>query len=140
MTNPFLTEVDRERETAAAASAAIPTHLLSPAKRANLGNRAVAGSRVSVAAPFEVAVLAEEQCGQPPGDHPSGELRRTLDRLAHELNEALCALTNYLAGSRILLATNDPVPRHELDTAIANALEQASRARLAVHQQRSALR
>ena len=47
--------------------------------------------------------------------------------LAHELNQPLSAMANYLKGSTRLLA-NDPVPRERLQDAIGKAGDQALRA------------
>jgi hypothetical protein len=136
----YVTEVDHESETAAAVSPAPMAHLLSSPRRANPGNRAFATSCLAAPAPFEVPLLAEDRRGNPPHDRQCGELRQTVNTLALEVNEALCAITNYLRGARMLLAANDPASQSKLDKAIDSALAQTSRACSVVRRQRSAAR
>jgi phosphoglycerate-specific signal transduction histidine kinase len=46
----------------------------------------------------------------------------------HELNEALCAITNYLLGAEKLVGAPDPLSQQKLASAIGNAVAQISRA------------
>jgi len=48
--------------------------------------------------------------------------------LAHELNQPLTAISNYMKGSRRLLATNSPANIARIETALDRAAEQAVRA------------
>jgi hypothetical protein len=135
-----VTESNHQYETLAALSLATSAHLLSPPKRARPSNRAITASQPAASAAFDVVLPAEEQRGKPPYDRQSGELRPTVDELAHEVNEALCAVANYLVGIQVLLAENDTASKSKLDKAINNALAQTSRACSAIRRQRSATR
>jgi len=48
--------------------------------------------------------------------------------LAHELNQPLSAVANYLAGSRMILARDGPVDRSRLSEALEKAVQQTLRA------------
>lgn len=122
----FVTEV--EHNPAVALLRGVPAYPLSSPRRANLGNQAAAVSHQSASASLEPPVLAEQPSGKLRHDRTFSERHQAVDILAHELTEALCAVTNYLRGAQILAAANDPAGGSKLSEAIANALAQTSRA------------
>ena len=76
----------------------------------------------------EVPILAEARDDNAFHPIPPRECRPAADSLAHELNEALFAIGNYMLAARMILAADDPASSEKLACAIDGAATQAERA------------
>ena len=79
------------------------------------------------------------QWGNTPAKRQSDDVLREIGGLTHELNESLCAISNYLTSAELLLAKDNPDSRDKLLNALAGAAAQSRRAVQTARRQRALL-